>query len=263
MEGKLVKQSRLLWRTIGLISILATCFFIVGFGYAIKSVMYPQLSNLQNEPPIQEEIPVTDDGFTILALGDSLTKGTGDAASYGYIRHVYEALKESKDDEAKLRNFAVNGYRTSQLLDDITKRAGVIAAIQQANIITLTIGGNDIFSIGEEVNIDVARELMPSSIQNIDQILTRLHELNPNTMIYYIGLYNPFNELEQAEDTSLFVQDWNHEVFKIVNRYPEMTLVPTFDLFEHNVMSYLASDRYHPNQLGYERIAERVLQLIE
>jgi lysophospholipase L1-like esterase len=258
-----MKQSRRLWHVIALVSILTTCFFVIGLGYAIKTVMFPQPSNLTMEPPKEEEASLLDENFTILGLGDSLTIGTGDQSSHGYIRHVFEALKENNDEHAKLINFAANGYRTTQLLEDIKQRPGVIAAIKQADMITLTIGGNDIFSVGEEVNVAAARERMPDSINTIDQILSNLAELNPNAFIYYIGLYNPFIELEQSEDTSLFVQDWNHEVFKIVNRYPNLTLVPTFDLFEKNVMSYLSSDHYHPNQEGYKLIADRIIQTIQ
>lgn len=258
-----MKQSRVLWKAIGLVSILATCFFVLGFGYAIKTVMFPQPSNLTIEPPAAVEVPVVYDDFTILGLGDSLTKGTGDQSSYGYIRHVFEAIKENKDDQAKLINFAINGYRTTQLLEDIKERPGVIAAVKQADMITLTIGGNDIFAIGEEINVAAARERMPESIHTIDQILAKLSELNPDAFIYYIGLYNPFIELAQAEVTSLFVQEWNYEVFKIVNRYPHLSLVPTYDLFEKDVMSYLSSDRYHPNQKGYELIADRIIQTIQ
>jgi lysophospholipase L1-like esterase len=42
-----------------------------------------------------------------------------------------------------------------------------------------------------------------------------------------------------------------------------MVLVPTYDLFELNANKYLYSDHFHPNQDGYERIAERIVQIMK
>lgn len=47
---------------------------------------------------------------------------------------------------------------------------------------------------------------------------------------------------------------------EIVNRDPNMTLVPTFDLFQHKLGEYLSSDHFHPNGAGYQAIADRIVQ---
>lgn len=258
-----MKSSRYLWTSIGLVALIATCIFIFGFGQAIQSVLVPKTTNVILQPAIDTDLESSNEDFEILAIGDSLTKGTGDQTSFGYTRHVEEAMEQFIEEPVKLINFARNGYRTSQLLEDITSQQGIIAAVQQSNLILLTIGGNDLFSIGSEVDIDAARKKMPLAIEQVDLILSQLVHLNPDAMILYVGLYNPFLDLENANESSLFIQEWNQEIFKIVNRYPKMTLIPTYDLFEYNGLSYLSSDLYHPNQAGYQRIADRIIQVLE
>ncbi len=256
------KPTRWLWNVIGTVAIGSSLLFVVGFGYAIKSVIYPTASGIINTPLPSMGAP--DDGdYMILALGDSLTKGTGDQSSKGYIQHVTDAMKEMTEQPVRMVNFAINGYRTTQLLRDITGQTGIEAAIKQANLITFTIGGNDIFSIGDEVDVEDSRGKLPETLDNINQIFFHLVELNPQALIYYIALYNPFIELDNGEESSLFVQELNYEIFKLANAFPTIHVIPTYDLFQTNTMNYLSSDRYHPNQVGYERIAARIVQTLE
>jgi lysophospholipase L1-like esterase len=258
-----LQSSRFLWIAIGCLSVLTTSLFIFGFGYSIKTILYPQPSDLSKAPSAQIEEPVKSDReIVILALGDSLTKGTGDPTSKGYIGHVAESVRQDTEQPIKLINFAVDGYRTGQLLEDIRTQNGVVSAIKQADMITLTIGANDLFSIGEEVDIVASGAQLTETIIRIEQILSEIKDLNADADLFYVGLYNPFIELEQADLSSLFVQEFNHHVFKIINQYPHMTLVPTFDLFANQVSAYLSSDQYHPNEQGYLRIAERIIQSI-
>src|SRR5690554_4968090 len=68
-----------------------------------------------------------------------------------------------------------------------------------------------------------------AAMEQVDLILSQIVQLNPDAMIIYVGLYNPFLDLENANVSSLFVQEWNQGIFRIVNRYPQMILIPTFD----------------------------------
>jgi lysophospholipase L1-like esterase len=47
-----------------------------------------------------------------------------------------------------------------------------------------------------------------------------------------------------------------------MNTYPNMILVPTADLFEQNLTKYMYTDHFHPNQEGYQRMAERAVQAL-
>lgn len=262
-----MKSSRALWYSIGIGSLLCTCLFAAGFVYAIDHVINPKPSNLvREELPPKVEDPLTDGQYRILALGDSLTKGTGDTSGEGYAGKVKQQLEDKLEAEVFYINYAVNGYRTDQLLDDVLHRNGTMLQVQEADLILFTIGGNDLFNLTTtdlEINPEAARANMPAALDNLERILARFIELNPQAKIIYTGLHNPFIDVEGvAEEASLFVHDWNYEVQKRLTAYPTVKLVPTYDLFTEDVSELLASDHYHPNETGYSRIAERIGQVL-
>lgn len=265
-----MRTSRGLWALLGWLSLLCTVVLIAGFAYAMDTVLRPQASNMEQAPstPAQTESPRSDGPYRIVALGDSLTKGTGDQSGEGYVGHVKKFISERIDEEVYLYNSAVNGYRTDQLLHDLANRAGTMKLVQEADLILFSIGGNDIFSLsGEisefEINAQTAMSLMPDALHNLEQVIARLTELNSHAKLVYLGLYNPFGDVEQvARETSAFVHQWNYEVQRLLLDYPNAALAPTFDLFQNNVKTYLASDHYHLNEAGYKLAAERIVQTL-
>lgn len=268
-----MKSSRLLWGSVGIIALLTTCLFVFGLIYAVKEILYPIPVKSADSAAGQEitNNPLAKDKIQIVTLGDSLTRGTGDQTGKGYVTNVKEMLEEVMDKPVYvIGNFSVNGYRTDQLLKDLETKSTVVDTLKQANLIMLTIGGNDIFQLARneldlttEINPVALYERLPEATKRLDQILTRLARLNPKATIIYVGLYNPFLDMDETGKSSLVIEEWNDKAFKIVNRYPNMTLVSTFDLFEIHHNKYLYSDHFHPNKEGYERIAERIVQALE
>lgn len=275
--GLLLKSSRFLWRSVGTLALLATLLFVSGFIYAVKDILYPQASDLSLAPvePTPNNELAAGDKIQIVALGDSLTRGTGDQQGKGYVGRVKEQLeKEMKKPVYVLANYSVNGYTTDQLLQDILKRSEVPASIAKADVVLLTIGGNDLFGFATangrpfengqaELSPDEVRKRMPEAVARLSQILDKIAELNPRATIIYVGLYNPFRDIDSTGEASLVIDEWNREAFKIANKHPNMIVVPTHDLFEKNLLKYLYSDHFHPNQDGYQRIADRIMQVLE
>ena len=96
----------------------------------------------------------------------------------------------------------------------------------------MTIGGNDLFTFGEEVTVEKARQNMPATLSRLDAIFAELARINSRARILYLALYNPFIRLDPSGEASLFVQQFNYEVFRLSVPYNTITVVPTFDLFE-------------------------------
>jgi len=276
-RGVSLNSSRLLWRTFGTLGLLATLLFAAGFVYAVRDVMDPrpgELAPAPEAPPSAADNPLNADKIQIVALGDSLTRGTGDGTGQGYVGRVKEQLaRETGKPVYVLANYSVIGYKTDQLLNDITNRSGVSESVAKANLILLTIGGNDLFGFATnngnplgggqaDINPELARQKMAEAAGRLQKILSRLAELNPRADILYIGLYNPFRDLDKTGQASLVVDEWNRKAFEIANAYPNMIVVPTFDLFEKNLRSYLYTDHFHPNPDGYQRIADRIMEVL-
>ncbi|MCI3920367.1 GDSL-type esterase/lipase family protein [Paenibacillus sp. TRM 82003] len=258
-----MRSSRYVWRTVGLLSTAGTLLLIAGFGYAVATVLHPTGTVAEVAPP-DEPAAAADGSYDIVALGDSLTVGYGDASGQGYVRRLRAKLEERLDRPAYVvANFARNGATTAEALGDLREREGVADALRRADAVVMTIGGNDLMALGEDVSPEAFEANIPATERNLAAIADAIRDIAPQAHIYYVGLYNPFIAYEAFEGTSFAVQAWNDAAFRTLERYAPATFVPTYDLFQHDVDRFLASDRYHLNDEGYERIAERLAMLME
>lgn len=265
-----MRSNKGLWIILGSSSFALTILFIVGFGYAVWSVLHPSSSNVVGnmETPIEQAEPVADGKFQIVALGDSLTKGTGDVEGEGgYVGRLKTEIDDVLDEPVHVINFAVDGYRLDQLLADLEQTGGDQVAVQEADLIVMTIGGNDLFPVQEAfeegITLEHVEQSMGEALEKMSFIHTELRTLNPSAPICYMGLYNPFGDVEElAQEISYYVHMWNFEVQQLLNADEQFLLIPTYDLFAFDTSTYLSSDAYHPNGAGYERIAQRVMQVL-
>ncbi|HWO95065.1 MAG TPA: SGNH/GDSL hydrolase family protein [Bacillus sp. (in: firmicutes)] len=249
---------------IAVISGLSCLLWIVGLGGA----MYDYFDK-PGKPPVMEtenlEASAKEkDQFNVVALGDSLTRGTGDPKGKGYVGALMDHLEEKSDQKIFLSNLGIKGKTSAQLASQV-KQKEVQRQVKKADVILITIGGNDLFRGGQAlVNLN-GQEVEKSEeiyLQNLNNIFTSLRSVNTEADIFLIGLYNPFIELDDAERTSKIVRDWNYESAEVSAKYPKIVFVPTFDLFQLKVDDYLYTDKFHPNAEGYQLIAERVASLI-
>lgn len=265
-----MRSSRRLWYVLGSTSLVLTILFVVGFANAVWSVVKPSPTNVtRNETsPTEYGEAVSDGKFQIVALGDSLTKGTGDVEGEGgYVGRLKTYIDEQIDEPVHVINFAVDGYHTDQLLNDVQNNSGDQAAVRQADLIVMTIGGNDLFPLEEAyetgIRLDHVEDAMGQALEKLSRIHAELRALNTSAPIYYMGLYNPFGEIEDlAQEVSNHVHTWNYKVQELLSHDKLALLVPTYDLFAYDISNYLSSDSYHPNGSGYDRIAKRIMQLL-
>ncbi|WP_145331679.1 GDSL-type esterase/lipase family protein [Paenibacillus xylanexedens] len=276
-KNKNLDSAPWIWRSVSTISIVATLLLIFGFAYAIKDVIFPQGDSTLNEgqktaTPAQDaqnggNKGIVEDGKIRMAvIGDSLARGTGDDEGLGFVRRAANLLKDEGNDVQVLNNLGVNGLRTDALLKKLDEQ-GVQYVLQQSNFILLSIGANDLFQGGQVLQGEdppTAEKLaaaLPETSKRLQEILKKVKEINPNAQIAYIGLYNPFGNVKELEKPgNAVVAAWNDAAMSILNNEDNMTLVPTFDLFENHLDEYLSSDHFHPNGQGYQQMAVRIAQ---
>lgn len=256
-------KKNILIKIISILSFLTLLLFLFGFGWTINNQLYSQ-----NTPKIQPKIvaleKVDNQGKTIVALGDSLTRGTGDVEGKGYIGYLVDELQEKTDQKISIQNLGVKGFRSEQLQEQISQK-GIQEQIKKANVILITIGGNDLFQSGQtvmEMNLSNIDKLRKQYLLNLDQIMIDIRSINSHATIFLVGLYNPFIEFKDAEKMTKVVRQWNYETSGLLDKHPQTVFVPTFDLFQLKVNEYLYTDKFHPNAEGYKLIAERVASLI-
>jgi lysophospholipase L1-like esterase len=210
------------------------------------------------------DVETNKDKKMIVALGDSLTRGTGDSEGKGYIGYLMDELEQKTNEKMMIQNFGVKGYRTEQLYEQLQQKS-VKGYVQQADIILITIGGNDLFQSGQtfmDLNLTEIDKLRKQYLTNLERIVIDIREQNNEAIIYFVGLYNPFIDLNDAAIMTKAVRQWNFATSELLDKYPSTVYVPTFDLFQLSVNDYLYSDKFHPNTEGYKLIAERVASLI-
>src|SRR5690606_40460431 len=80
-----------------------------------------------------------------VALGDSLAEGilNNKTKGKGYPDFIKELFEKGTGYEVNLNNFGVGGYTTKDVLNQLEDEE-VIAAIEQADIITYDAGANDL-----------------------------------------------------------------------------------------------------------------------
>jgi lysophospholipase L1-like esterase len=276
--GFVLFSTRFLWRTVGLAALLSTLLCIFGFVYAVNQIVYPKpAASVDSGDAQQQDKPQQSplngkEKIQIVALGDSLTAGTGDLSGRGYIGQAKELIEKQLGKPVFiLNNFAIPGFRTTDMLNDLDQKKGIADAVAQADIVMFSIGGNDLFEGGQGIftgqsdegfNPGAAAGRMPEALTRLEQIIDRIAKQNPNAVICYVGLYHPFLDLDTKREGPPIIQKWNTAALEIANRYPNVIVVPTYDLFELNLNKYLYTDHFHPNQDGYARIAERVAQIV-
>ncbi|SEH48184.1 Lysophospholipase L1 [Halobacillus karajensis] len=209
------------------------------------------------------------DNLDIVAIGDSLTQGVGDSTDKGgYVGILEETFNANPDTETTdIENFGKRGNRTDQLLKRMENEE-IKESLRDADLILITIGANDVMKVVKNnftsLNYQDFVNEQEGYEDRLHEILQRTQELNPDASVYLLGLYNPFHKyFNNIPELGQIMGDWNAISRQVVNDYDQTTFIPIRDLFEGNEEDLLwKDDQFHPNERGYKKMAERVLQYI-
>ena len=205
----------------------------------------------------------TAEPLNYLLLGDSIAYGAGvlnnEEACYGRI--------VANTNGYNYKNDAVKGIKSGQLLSKITGSGSVRADIQEADIISISIGGNDFIKnplyipavIMSALGFDsLADNIVDSFYPNFCNIIKEIKALNPDALILVQTLYNPQKgALRSAFDNG--IMPLNNCIYKYLRENPgayEIVDVYTALSTERGIM---AIDTIHPNAKGNVLISKAVL----
>jgi lysophospholipase L1-like esterase len=180
---------------------------------------------LRSRPSHYLNLPPTANGPWV-AFGDSLTEGVGAAGGNDYPTLLGRALGLT------ITNLGRSGHTTA----DGLARLDEIASLQP-HVVLLCLGGND------SLNGQPRRE----TFTNLAAIIDRLHR--EGSFVVLIGVH------------SASLRDRNEEHFARLAREKQVFYVP--DILKGVLFKpvYMA-DAIHPNDAGYQRIAERLEKLL-
>lgn len=225
-----------------------------------------------------------------VAIGDSLTEGVGDATnSGGFVPLVANDLQEHYNlNGVETDNFGKNGDRSDQILKRIKKESDIQTALQTADIITLTVGGNDLMKVVKgdifKLTENSFRKPLKNYQKELENIFKEIRMYNQQAPIYVLGIYNPFylyfKDLTVMQD---IVNEWNAGTEASVAKEKNTYFIAINDLlykganenealanqkFNSRIDTTSSSmnknnaiyeeDSFHPNNLGYQIIASAV-----
>ncbi|QTN01625.1 hypothetical protein ERJ70_17790 [Sediminibacillus dalangtanensis] len=203
----------------------------------------------------------------IVAIGDSLTQGVGDTShNGGYVGILGNTLNDDGQQKVDIVNYGKRGNRSDQLLKRLDQTE-IKASIEEADIVLVTIGANDIMKVVKNnfTNLEYEPFVKEQAnyMERLRKIFDKMLELNPDATIYLIGFYNPFeNYFSDVEQLGQIIDDWNSTGSTVALEYEQVNYIPTKDLFANTNQDLLYEDNFHPNNTGYKLMAERVLEYI-
>lgn len=225
-----------------------------------------RVTTLENKAPIP--IDFISEPIQIVSVGDSLTQGVGDSTNRGgYVPYLKEYLETERGiSEAEIVNYGVKGNRTSQLISKL-KTDEVKNSLTTADMVLITIGGNDVMKVVREnfstLELELFDEEKKQFEKNLRTIIALIREINPSGTIVLIGLYNPFYEwFPDVEEMDVIMQDWNVTSRTILTDYERAYFVDIADIFQESEENLLYTDYFHPNDLGYEKMAVRIYETL-
>jgi len=253
-----------------LVALILIFIIAIGSGYLVsRTPIEPQITSPSTYETFKTDLQPMKTSLNIVGLGDSLTAGVGDPDEKGYAGLTVQSLKKSDStSDVHFVDYGIKGDTTADLLTVLNKN-NVQESIRNADIVFMTIGGNDLVGVLKEnfldLNIDDFNAPRLTFQKNFNDIIQKIQELNPKATVYYLGLYNPFEDLFPDLDPQFesILQKWNQSSETILELYPHAVFVPTADLFKDKSEQLLYNDHFHPNKKGYELMSQRLLSFIQ
>jgi lysophospholipase L1-like esterase len=201
-----------------------------------------------------------------VALGDSIAAGTGmrnaEKACYGAI--------VANTNSYTFVNHAVLGHKTVDLLG-VLARDDVRADLKKADVISISIGGNDFLNGGMYRMLFDARvrgnyawmdRLLATFRENFLEVVAQIKVLNPTALLLVQTLYNP----KQGSQRAIYQKglDGINGVFRqYLAAHPgSYEIVDVAPVIESD-KDLLALDNVHPSAKGHVAIAEAYLRSLK
>lgn len=224
--------------------------------------------------------------YHLLAIGDSLTQGVGDTTNQGgFVPLLARRLSEAYGYEVVPSNYGISGNTSHQILQRMTKQKAIQRNLKTANLMTLTVGGNDVMRVIRKNLGNLTTESFESGAKtytkNLRDIIELARQKNAAMPIYIIGIYNPFYlnfpDMVQMQEV---VDNWNAMTESLANDYQRVYFVGINDQLYKGVNgqegivsvsgnqttvvndALFTEDHFHPNNTGYSIMADAIMERI-
>lgn len=198
--------------------------------------------------------------FVYTALGDSLTTGVGTLFSDGFVNKYARYLEKHFRTDVVTYTHAKPKITSKDLLH-LIQLPSVRKDIAASNIITITIGGNDLLQSYKHAKKHKQPKLLANAFyefnRNLRLILNDIFHLKETNYspftIQMVGLYNPYPHVPHSHD---WIRLYNQSIRSVTSsmiRYVE--LQNPFSYYGKKVLS----PGIHPNKKGYNLMVNQLI----
>jgi lysophospholipase L1-like esterase len=200
-----------------------------------------------------------------VALGDSLTLGIGAWVSPGFVSRYKRLAEQELKRHIEALVFARRRANTAEILHmfghDIVKNS-----VRQANLITITAGGNDLLRASRAYKRSPDKALLENAlgtaITNVQTMLYTIKTVKRSAdtpyIVRIINLYNPYPQDKLAVT---WVRKFNAKLKAVCKKNSMTKVVDMHAAFLGREKKLLSIDRLHPNRKGYRVMAEQLHDL--
>ena len=204
------------------------------------------------------------DKYDYLVIGDAISKGVNiyDTKVYGYSYYVRDYLKENKKLKSFNDSFTNSGYRISDIIRMIkyneTKNVNgyeynINKLIKEADIITISLGMNELYYKFNNDTVNIYN-YMNDIVSEMDELLGLINRFEHKDVIV-LGYYNVLDKIDEVNYINVKLKD-------IVSKR-EYTYVSLDNLFSNNPNLLYKKDNFVPNNYGYLKISQIIVEKIE
>lgn len=208
---------------------------------------------------------------TLVALGDSITYGTNleDSSSSAYPYLI------GKDTGFTVENLAVSGWQTAQVVSALREDEDYRQTVQQADVIAMTIGGNDLLEIlrlaqassgGDPAQMEqiLQQQLGDNTVlDRLREVIEEIQSLTDAQIVLY-NMYNPFPTDSPIHDIGeALLPEVNATFAEVATSYDNVTLADAYSAYNDQQDDYIIPGDIHPTERGQAVLAEIGLEAIE
>ncbi|WP_164847973.1 SGNH/GDSL hydrolase family protein [Lacticaseibacillus hulanensis] len=260
---------------LGIIGLVVT----VILGAAITSKVLPAAKPLDTSGT-----KVADHKLVLTAVGDSLTHGVGDTTDQGgYVPLIAQDIEVETGMKVQTSNFGVTGDTSQQIKKRVVKDKKLIKQLKRADVITMTVGGNDLMHLLQNNLLDINTKDVNKGISkfqtHLKSLIHAVRKNNPSAPIYVFGIYNPFYVyFPNVVKMQTSVHDWNNETKKTLGQMDNTYFVDIDSVLTKGDSDSSASatnaskavnrliygkDHFHPNNAGYVRMTAQLWDVMK
>ncbi|WP_054712648.1 GDSL-type esterase/lipase family protein [Bacillus sp. JCM 19041] len=202
--------------------------------------------------------------YSYVAIGDSLTIGTGSSRMGGGFVPEYSSLARNRLKQPfRVSMLAHSGLTSRQIYQLATERKHQ-QQLFDADVITITAGGNDFIQAFREIEQTGSFEPTIKAGENasncLHALVTYLCEVKQSCKKpYIIRVFNTYSPVEGVPIVDHYLSQFNRRLYDLERRR-NVRVVDVYNAFKGKNQWYLSRDRVHPNDRGYSVMAREAAQ---